>query len=111
MSNLIAKSLALAVTGTVAVPTGIMGDMTIGEILSIVIDVVFFVGIGVTLIFVIIGGIRWATASGDVKQATAARDTVTNAIIGAIIIVAFRALIYMGLKFVGVDLTAVGIFS
>lgn len=44
-----------------------------------------FVG-AVTVIFIIIGGIKILTSSGDPKQVTGARQTITYAILGLVLV-------------------------
>ena len=73
----------------------------LGNILSAAVAVVFYVGIAICLIFMIIGGIKYATSGGDEKQMMAARGTITNAIIGFVVVVGFRFLIDLVIKFLG----------
>ena len=67
-----------------------------------IINAVFWVGIALALAFGIISGIKYATSGGDKMQAQAAKQGVTSAIIGFIIVVAFRTIILIVLKLLGV---------
>ena len=68
----------------------------IGGILGAILNVVFYVGIALSIIFLIIGGIQYMTAGGDETKIAGARGQITNAILGfVVVIVAFsvRAII------------------
>lgn len=68
--------------------------MLIGQL----INVGFAAGGTVALIFIIIAGIKFTRSGGDPKEADAARQTMTYAIIGLIIIVLAAAIV----NFIGV---------
>ena len=57
--------------------------------------------LALALLFVIIGGIKYITSQGDEGKATEARNTITNAVIGAVVIIAFRVLINLALSILG----------
>lgn len=59
----------------------------LADIFAFLINVVLGVGIAVTIIFLILGGIQYITAKGDQKAAGAARDALTNAVIGFIVVI------------------------
>ncbi len=69
-------------------PTDPLGEKfgTIGTIFVAVANIVFYVGIAMTVIFLIIGGIRYITSGGSKEGAEAARSMITNAIIGFIVV-------------------------
>ena len=58
----------------------------LGNVLGFVMNVVFYVGIAMTVIFLIIGGIRYITSGGDKEGAEAARGMITNAVIGFVVV-------------------------
>jgi len=66
---------------------------SIGAIFSKIIDIVFFVGLALALIFIIICGIRYVVSGGDQSKSDEARACIINAIIGAVIIIAFRVIL------------------
>ncbi len=92
----------------IAPPTTGVADGTIGafadlsSLVNFVINLVFGVGLALALLFVIIGGIKYITSQGEEGKAKEARDTITNAVIGAVVIIAFRVLINLGLSLLGV---------
>ena len=63
-------------------------DSLVSNIVNVVLVVVGFI----TVIYLIYGGITYVTAGGDAEKASKGRITITNAIIGVIIIVASLAI-------------------
>lgn len=59
----------------------------LADVFGFLINVVLGVGIAVTIIFLILGGIQYITAKGDQKAAGAAREALTNAVIGFIVVI------------------------
>lgn len=59
----------------------------LSDVFGFLVNVVLGVGIAVTIIFLIIGGIQYITARGDQKAAAAARQSLTNAVIGFIVVI------------------------
>ncbi len=74
---------------------------TVGGLMGLLVNVVFYIGVGVCLSFAIVGGIRYATSGGDPKATGEARQTITNAIIGFIIVVGFRFVMGFVLRLIG----------
>lgn len=70
-------------------------------ILGAAINLVFYVGVAISLIFMIVGGIKYATSGGDVKNAGAARNTITSAAIGFVVVVGFRFIIEIIVRLLG----------
>ncbi|MBU0649857.1 pilin [Patescibacteria group bacterium] len=59
----------------------------LADVFGFLVNVVLGVGIAVTIIFLIIGGIQYITARGDQKAAGAARESLTNAVIGFVVVI------------------------
>ena len=59
----------------------------LADLLGFVMNIVFYVGIALTIIFLIIGGIRYITSGGSKEGSEAARSNITNAIIGFIVVI------------------------
>lgn len=74
---------------------------TVGGILGLMVNVVFYAGVAICLAFAIVGGIKYATSGGDPKNTATARQTITNAVIGFIIVVGFRFIMGFVLRLVG----------
>lgn len=75
----------------------------VSELITFTINVVFIIGLALALLFVIIGGIKYITSGGDEGKAGEARNTITNAVIGAVVIVAFRIILTFVLNVLGLD--------
>lgn len=73
---------------TDVIPSGVGSEWgSLGAIFYGVMNVVFYVGIAMTVIFLIIGGIRYITSGGSKEGAEGARSMITNAIIGFIVVI------------------------
>lgn len=64
-----------------------LGIDTLPEAFSLAINVVLGIGIALTIIFLILGGIQYITSKGDQKAAQEARTSLTNAVIGFIVVI------------------------
>ncbi len=64
-----------------------LGINSLADLFSIIINVLLGVGIALVVIFLILGGIQYVTSKGDAKAADQARQSLTNAVIGFIIVV------------------------
>lgn len=64
----------------------------VGQIMSNALTLLFFVAGLLAFVFIVIGGIQWITAGGDAKAAAAARDRITAAVVGLLVVVAAFAI-------------------
>ena len=64
-----------------------LGVQTLAEAFGIAINIVLGIGIALTIIFLILGGIQYITSKGDQKAAQEARTSLTNAVIGFIVVI------------------------
>ena len=60
---------------------------TLAEAFGIAINIVLGAGIALTIVFLILGGIKYMTSKGDQKAAQEARNALTNAVIGFIVVI------------------------
>ncbi len=73
---------------------GFQEGLTIGGVIATVIKAVLgFLGI-IFVIIIIINGFKWMTAGGNEEKVKDAKDSIKNAIIGLIIVVAAYAITY-----------------
>ena len=71
-----------------------IGNLTdIPKLVSNIIRILLILAGLVVFIYLVIGGYQYATAGGNAEQATAARTTILNAIIGVVIVFASYALV------------------
>ena len=61
---------------------------TICTILETIQNIILAIGLGLAVIFLIIGGIQYLTAGGNAEKADGAKKLIINAIIGIVIILA-----------------------
>jgi len=67
--------------------TGLPNQARISEILITIINILLAIAGLVAVIFLIVGGFRYITAGGNEEASEAAKKTITNAIIGIVIII------------------------
>lgn len=77
-------------TNTGNVPTAINGQD--GLIAKIVNVLLFVIGI-ISVIMIIVGGIRYATSNGDANSVTAAKNTILYAIVGLVVAIFAYAIV------------------
>lgn len=67
-------------------PYAVEGDNNFGDLLSHVLEIALMVGALLLLLYLIWGGIEWITAAGDSSKVGKARDKITQAVIGIIVL-------------------------
>lgn len=60
---------------------------SLSDVFALGINIVLGIGVALTVIFLILGGIQYMTARGDQKAAQEARASLTNAVIGFIVVI------------------------
>jgi len=80
--------LSLLALPMIASAQGTDPVVAICNILEVVKTILLAVGLGIAVIILIIGGIKYMTSSGDAEKAGGAKNMIINAIIGIIIILA-----------------------
>ncbi len=78
------------------------GETIVGNIVSAVIGAILILGFIVAMLYFMIGGIRWLTASGDKTKLQSAQDQITQAITGLIVLAAFWAILTVVAQFTGI---------
>jgi hypothetical protein len=66
---------------------GLTGSLSLGELIANIIQIMLLFAAGIAIVFVIIGGYYYITASGNEEQAEKGKSTLLNAIIGIILII------------------------
>ncbi len=85
------------------------GGKALGSLISSLVGALFIAGFLLAFVYLITGGISWISAGGDKTKLEAARDNITNAIIGIIIVGASFALTTLVAGFFGLDLKSLQI--
>jgi len=104
---------ALGVISYLAIAGSVYADNTIPNPVPNLTDVgsifrsvfLFLIGIvgGIAIIFIVIGGIRYILARGDMKATDAAKNTITAALIGLVIALLAVAIVTIVYTFLGVN--------
>jgi len=88
--------------GTVEVPTkGYATD--IGSLVSGALTMVMVLAALLVLGYLIMGGVEWITSGGDKGKTESARNKITAAIIGLVILAASFAILQLALNFLGFE--------
>lgn len=87
------------------------GGSVLGSLISSLVGALFIAGFLLAFFYLITGGISWISAGGDKTKLESARDNITNAIIGIIIVGAAFALTTLVAGFFGLDLKTLPIPS
>ena len=89
---------------TFTFPAGAAPFTDLGKLLANLLFLLFFFAAFLAFVFIIIGGIQWITAGGDKMAAQAARDRITAAVVGLIIVVAAFAISLIVMTLLGVNI-------
>ena len=87
------------------------GGTILGNIISGLISFSLLVAALGALVFLLLGGLRWLGSGGDKQRLEAARDTITNAIIGLIIVASVWAVFLLVSNFIGLGTQGPGGFT
>lgn len=101
-----AATPAFAQVSDVTPPTGFFTD--IGELINGVLNFVMVIAALLVFMYLIWGGIEWITSGGDKGKTESARNKITSAVVGLIVLAASYAILLIVLRFLGYsDLNAV----
>ena len=85
------------------------GGTALGQLISNLVGALFIAGFLLAFMELLLGGISWITAGGDKQKLELARDKITNAIIGIIIVGATYALTSLVARFFGLNLASLSV--
>ncbi len=88
-----------------------LGTLTIGGIVSGLIRFVLVVAALVFFFILVIGGIQWIASGGDKAQTEAARNRITAALVGLVIVFAAWAIVQLINTFFGINIFELSIPS
>ena len=78
--------------------------VNLGRLLSNILALLFFFAALMAFLFILIGGIQWISAGGDKVAAASARDRITAAVVGLLIVVAAFAITLILSTVLGINL-------
>lgn len=96
-------SAAFAQTIDIGRPKNIP-DVKIGDVISAVVGILLLISAILAFLYLIMGGIQWITSGGDKAGMEAARNRITAAIVGLIIVAASWAVMLLIGQFIGFDI-------
>jgi len=103
-------AIVLAQGNTKIVPENTIGKVTdIVAIIRAIIQFILIIAFVAAFIMLLIGGIRWITAGGDEKGVASARNMITAALIGLVIVLISYAIIRLVETFFGFNIISEGI--
>jgi TRAP-type C4-dicarboxylate transport system permease small subunit len=107
MEKLLAESISL----TPAPNSGFqnLGGLTIPNLISALIRLTVVIAAIVFFFILVIGGIRWIASGGDKAQTEAARNQITAALVGLVIVFAAWAIVALINTFFNVDIFSLAI--
>lgn len=104
-----AAAMAADVSGGKLVPATIEPINNIVSVVRGIIKFILVVAFVIAFIMLLVGGIRWITAGGDEKGVAGARNTITAALIGLVVILVAYAIIRLVEVFFKVDIITGGV--
>jgi len=86
-----------------------LGSLTISSIVSALIRLSLIIAALVFFFILVIGGVRWIASGGDKAQTEGARNQITAALVGLIIVFAAWAIVQLIYVFFGVNILSLTI--
>lgn len=88
---------------------GQLGTLTIGGLISAIIRLTLVVAALIFFFILVIGGIKWIASGGDKAQTEAARNQITAALVGLVIVFAAWAIVGLINTFFGINILELSI--
>jgi len=79
------------------------GDLTVADLIASLINGAILIAALAVLLYLIMGGFQWLTSGGDKGKTEGARNKITSALIGLLIVVASWAIFNLILRFFGLE--------
>jgi len=109
LATLLSLSSQTVLALDITVPTPVnVPNVQIGNVISAVVGFLLVLAAVAAFLFLILGGIQWITSGGDKAGMEAARNRITAAIVGLIIVAAAWAVMILVGQFIGFDLLKSG---
>jgi len=86
-----------------------LNNITLPSIISALVTIVLVIAAIVFFFMLVIGGIKWITSGGDKAQTEAARNQITAALIGLVIVFAAYAIINLVNTFFNINILSLNI--
>ncbi len=99
LSIMTAAPVMAATVTDIQAPTGYAQD--VGVLISSILRVVMLIAALLVFVYLIMGGIEWITSGGEKAKTEAARNKITAAVVGLIVLAASYAILLLVLQFLG----------
>ncbi|OGM21460.1 hypothetical protein A2955_02565 [Candidatus Woesebacteria bacterium RIFCSPLOWO2_01_FULL_37_19] len=109
MSTLFSTVFAQTINLTPQGQFSTLNGITIASVISAVIVLILIIAALVFFFMLVWGGIKWITSGGDKAQTEAARNQITAALIGLVIVFAAWAIISLVQTFFGISILSLNI--
>jgi magnesium-transporting ATPase (P-type) len=117
MNNLLTKAYLLAADTDIPLKPPAnskfspLGELTVGRIVSGLIQMAMVIAAIVFFFVLVIGGIKWVASGGDKTQTESARNQITAALVGLVIVFAAWAILQLIKTFFGIDIFSLSLPS
>lgn len=81
----------------------------VGNLIRAGVSVLLIVAAILAFLYLVLGGIQWITSGGDKAGMEAARNKITHAIVGLIVVGAAYAIILLAQSFLGLNIFGTGV--
>ncbi|OGG01630.1 hypothetical protein A2Z33_07635 [Candidatus Gottesmanbacteria bacterium RBG_16_52_11] len=81
----------------------------VGRLISALVGTILIIAALLAFFYLILGGIQWITSGGDKSAMEAARNKITHAIVGLIIVGAAWAIMLLVQSFLGINIIGSGV--
>lgn len=83
---------------------GLLGNLTFGALIAGLLTMIIVVAGVIFFVVLVVGGVRWILSGGDKAQTEAARNQITAALVGLVIVFAAWAIAQLVGAFFSIDL-------
>lgn len=90
-------------------PSTELGGQAIGKLISNIVGLIFIFSFLLAFLYLLTGSVAWITSGGDKAKLENARNKITHALLGLIIVAAAYAIVKLAAQFLGLDIQALPI--
>lgn len=101
IAAMVAAATPAAAMTSIDAPIGFFED--VGSLINSLLSFVMVIAALLVFTYLLWGGIEWITSGGDKGKTESARNKITAAVIGLIVLAASYAILLIVLKFIGYD--------
>lgn len=83
---------------------GLFRITDVGTLISAIVSVLLLIAALAAFLYLVLGGIQWITSGGDKAGMEAARNKITQAIVGLVIVAASYAIMLLVSQFLGISI-------